>query len=236
MLDAVSRFVELFILQQNYVRGDFVKDYSHMLIFLSVLVLQMKNTAKEGDGDRNFINQKLLLQVFRSMGSHSKYAIEMFVAIAQQECLLTPHLAHKFRWGYFVNWRGGPGNNMEEDLAQEITNRIGKEIVRGMGPNKSISAISRVCKAVNGIKEITKNFQKIYGNNPSSVQHTKVSEATDQLEIINDLIKLDPFTHHSGRMHDSFPDIKSAPMRYLNVLEHHKWLEGKKQEMYIPRI
>lgn len=56
----------------------------------------MKDTAKEGDGDRNLINQKLLLSIFRSLGAYSKYAIEMFVSIAQVEYLLTPRLSEEF--------------------------------------------------------------------------------------------------------------------------------------------
>ena len=56
------------------------------------------------------------------MGAYSRYAIEMFVSIAQIACLLTPHLAEQFKWGFFVNWWGGAGRNIEDDLAQEISN------------------------------------------------------------------------------------------------------------------
>ena len=38
-------------------------------------------TAKEADGERDLINQELLLSVFRSLGAYSKYAIEMFVSM-----------------------------------------------------------------------------------------------------------------------------------------------------------
>ena len=55
LIDAISRFVQLFILQQSYERGDFGKSYS-MMIFMSVHVLQMKDTARQGDGGRNFVN------------------------------------------------------------------------------------------------------------------------------------------------------------------------------------
>ena len=58
----------------------------------------MKDTAQEADGERNLINQKLLLSIFKSLGAYSKYAIEMFVSIAHIECLLTPRLAQEFKW------------------------------------------------------------------------------------------------------------------------------------------
>ena len=44
----------------------------------------------------------------------------MFTSIAQIECTLTSRLSEEFKWGYFMNWRGGVGNNMEDDLAQEV--------------------------------------------------------------------------------------------------------------------
>ena len=60
--------------------------------------MQMKDTAAKGDGNRNLINQKLLLSVFKSMGAYSKYTIEMFVSMAQIKCLLTPRLSEQFKW------------------------------------------------------------------------------------------------------------------------------------------
>ena len=63
-------------------------------IFLTILILQLKDTTAEADDDRNLINQKLLLSVFKSMGAYSKYAIEMFVSIAQIECMLTQSMSN----------------------------------------------------------------------------------------------------------------------------------------------
>ena len=65
--------------------------------------MQLIGTTKEADGDRNLINQTILLITFRSLNSFSKYSIEMFVSIAQIECLLTPRLSEEFRWGFFGN-------------------------------------------------------------------------------------------------------------------------------------
>ena len=92
-------------------------NYGLCFIFLTIFLLQMKDSAAEADGERNLINQKLLLSVFKSMGTYSKYAIEMFISIAQIGCMLTPRLAEEFKWGFFVNWRGGEGKNIEDDLA-----------------------------------------------------------------------------------------------------------------------
>ena len=138
--DVFGKFADKFLLQKvdagdpDDGNDDYVKNYALSFIFLGVLIMQMRDTGAEGDGQRNLINQKLLLSVFKAMGSYSKYAIEMFVSVAQIECLLTPRLSEEFKWEFFVNWRGGIGHDIEDDLAQEISNRLSKRIVQRMGP------------------------------------------------------------------------------------------------------
>ena len=88
---------------------DFVKNYALCSIFLTLVVLQMKDTASEGDGDRNLVNQKLLLTIFKSLGTYSKYAIEMFHSIAEMEVMLTQQRSEEYKWFFFSNWKGGQG-------------------------------------------------------------------------------------------------------------------------------
>lgn len=154
----------------------------------------------------------------------------MFVSIAQIECMLTPRLSEEFKWGFFVNWRGGEGHNVEDDLAQEIQNRLSKSIVQRMGPNKPCIQLA-VCKATNGITEAEEQFDRSAGIHKSSVQHSTIDSLEDELEMINDLIRLDPFNKVPERCHDSFPDIKRCPLRYLNIAEFHQWLDKHKQEL-----
>ncbi len=60
----------------------------------------------------------------------------MFVSIAQIECLLTPRLSKEIKWGFFCNWKGGAENNIEDDLAKEISNAVSKSVVQRMGSKK----------------------------------------------------------------------------------------------------
>lgn len=204
-----------------------------MYNILIILILQIKDTAREADGDRNLINQKFLLSVFKSLGSYSKYAIEMFVSIAQIECLLTPRLSQEFKWGFFVNWRGGAGNNIEDDLAQEISNKLSKNIVKRMGPNKTLSSINKISKALSGITAIKQQFDKSTGVKNVSSQHTTRDAMNDETAMVEEIIKLDPFNAIGGRSFKHFQDIKRSPLKYLNVVEFHKWIEKHKSEMHM---
>ena len=224
----VNRYVFGNDLPSDY---DYVENYAINIIFLTVMLLQLKDTAAEGDGDRNLINQKFLMTLFKSMGSMSRYAIEMFVAIAQTECLLTPRLSEEFKWGYFVNWKGGEGNNIEDDLAQEICNKLSKSIVQRMGANKTIESISKICKSVSGLKKVTEQLDKVLDFKPKSSRHTTRSSETDEKCMIEELLLLRPFKHVPGRNHASFSQITRMPMRNLNILEFHQWVEKQRSYM-----
>ena len=165
------------------------------------------------------------------MGAYSKYAIEMFVSIAKIECLLTPRLAEQFEWGFFVNWRGGAGRNIEDDLAQEISNRCSKSIVQRQEPNKTLNSISKFCKATTHINQIVEEFDSSEGIHKTSVQHTTRDSLKDEKEMVSDLLLLNPFNDMPPRFHDSFPDIKRSPLRYLNIVDFHQWLAKHLEEL-----
>ena len=64
----ISKFVEHYIFQQGQAppvgeQDDFLRNYSLCTVYLTVNLLQPIDTAKEGDGDRNLINQKILLSI-----------------------------------------------------------------------------------------------------------------------------------------------------------------------------
>lgn len=89
--DIFGPFIDEFLFQKHnnanaMNEGDDFVTHGLCFIFLTIRLLQMKDTAAEADGERNQINQKLLLSIFKSMGSYSKYAIEMFTSIAQTAC------------------------------------------------------------------------------------------------------------------------------------------------------
>jgi hypothetical protein len=112
-------------------------------------------------------------------------------------------------------------------------NKLGKTIVQRMGPNKTIESISKVCKSVNGIKDIVDNYDKNTKNRKESSKHTTRSSFDDEKGMIEDIMKVNPFTPYEGRFFKGFPKIKCSPLRYLNPMEHVKWIEKKSEELTI---
>ena len=73
--EVFGKFRDVYLLQKTAITDgdDYVKNYALCFTFLTILILLLKDTAAEADGERNLINQKLLLSVFKSMGAYSKY-------------------------------------------------------------------------------------------------------------------------------------------------------------------
>ena len=120
---------------------------------------------------------------------------------------------------------------MEDGRAQEICNRISNNIVKRMGPNKTIKSISRVCKATGGIKKIIENCDMQFSVSKRSVKHKTTSSVNDELQMIQDLISIQPFVTIPGRAHDSFPELKRSPLMYLDPREFRKWLTTHKAQI-----
>ena len=193
--------------------------------------MQMKDTCAEGDGERNDINMKRLLQYFKSYGSFSKYAVEMFTAIAQRKALLSEEMAHRIRWGRFVNWAGGRGKNIECDTAQEICNRTCRNIVLGMGANKTPTAIVRASKSAAGVEQIVTRFDVETGIHKKSTAHTSRSSQDDENMMIKDLSKLQPFHTSPGRYHANFTNVEASPLVGMDMHDFFTWLDKHKRNL-----
>ena len=137
---------------------------------------------------------------------------------------------------FFFNWRGGEGNNIEDDLGQEICNGMSKKIVKRIGANKSISTISRVCKATNGIRDILTQFDNEILLDSGSSHHTTRQSTSDEITMIDDIFNLAPFTYSGPRCYEHFPEIKRAPQRYLSVIEFTKWVELRKKQWLVTEV
>ena len=197
------------------------------------MLLQLEDTAREGNGERKLMNQKLLIPLFKSVSLHIKYAIEMFTAVSQVEIKVIERMSEELKWDYFTSWSSAAAKNIEEDMAQEIYNRISKQIVQRMGANKSMASIGKISMAVGGIKAIRDSFDVSIDLRPDSSKHHTADSTNDELGMIQELVALKPFEHQSGRAHASFPNIKRHPLLNLNTNEYGNWLKEQMERLVV---
>lgn len=196
-----------------------------------MFLMQLIDTCKEGDGLRNNINKKRLLLYFKSSNSFHNYSLEMFTSIAQIEALASEEMAHRLTWGRFVNWHGGKGRNIACDMAQEICNRVSKDVVKGMGPNKTQKAMERASKAAAGVQQIVKRMNEVCDVARVSQAHSHKSATEDEMMMVEDLRKIKPFETKPGRKHAHFDKIQATPTSGLDMKSLFIWLEKHKKQI-----
>ena len=210
---------------------DRVMNYALQCIQLGVMLMQLNDTEKEGDGERSLINWKLLMLYFRSRKHGMKYAYEAMRLITCVKGLYTKQMAHRVTHGQFVNGKGVAGNNCANDLRMEMLIKHYKVILKGMCGNKTLKAVERSSAAAYGLNKIIQSYDITTDIPPDSTSHTHTSTVQDIKEMITLFHNKAPFSNQPGRAHRSFPTISKSPLDQLDVSLLHSWLTRHKKRL-----
>lgn len=216
---------------QDPQKDDRVLNYGLQVIQLGILLMQLHDTEKEGDGERNLRNAKLLMLYFRSRPRGMKYAFEMMRFITCVKALYTQKVAHRIIHGQFVNWRGGEGKNVANDLKQEHFVKGHKTVLKDLVANKTLTAVERATKASCGLKGVSDNFDRQCQIAPEYTLHTSLSKQDDEREMIELVHSRRPFVFTSGRKHNSFPTIPKSALDQLDIVKLDAWLTRHKRKL-----
>ena len=204
---------------------DGVFSYSVNLMVSFLLLADLKDAVKTGNGDYLAVLRKQLLVHFSSTPGYNEFAIEMMINILQCQVLLTEAEAHQCKWAATVNWNSGFGKNIEIDLFQENQNSEMKKMIKSMGANKSEQAIARASKACTGVKRIVESFEQQVNIHRRSSVHSHRSAVNDEKIILGDLRELRPFKKVIGRDFESFQGISADPTKKFNADKFQTWLD-----------
>uniref|UniRef100_A0A8W8NTK5 DUF6589 domain-containing protein n=1 Tax=Magallana gigas TaxID=29159 RepID=A0A8W8NTK5_MAGGI len=172
------------------------------------------DAIKEGDSDRTNITLKFCIPIFFSHSILSKYLEECVDYILKTEVLLTEKLAMKVRYGSFVNLTGHKGENKAADLQKENEVLVLKELIRGLGSNKTEKAIDTITKAAPVIQDIVDNFDKMSNISHRNTHHRKRSSEGDIKCILKVIVPLKIWNYTEGRTLESFKKIKKSPFDF----------------------
>ena len=198
---------------------DTIYNYCSQLCHWALHFFHLNDTAKEGDVDRLVSNCKFNVPFFYSHSKLSKYLVENINFLLQVQCLLSPRMSLRVLEGAFVNARGGQGENTEADLVMEhsICNR--KELIRGLGANKTDQAVLRVTQSADAIEQLVQTFDQVLQIPKTSSRHSKANTDIDREKIHLALKELQPFREIPGRTYKCFNNIQSSPFATINNTE-----------------
>ena len=200
-----------------------VYDYACEVISLALLYLDMKDSVREGDGDRIILVWKYLMLLYRASG-RKNYAIEALTLLTQYHITLAPNLAEQVKWSRFVNATGLPGHNISCDLHNEHLNRTVKTAIEGLGSNKSKTGITRAGKAIGVLKEVTESYDKEAGVTVPSGKHSRKSMEKDIALITQQLMECDVFDPETKATHNSFLHLKTNLIKTLDESALKEWM------------
>ncbi|KAK3093110.1 hypothetical protein FSP39_011171 [Pinctada imbricata] len=199
-------------------------NYSCQLCQWGIHFLALDDTAKEGDIMRIQPNLLKCIPFFYSHSKLSKYLVECVDFILKCESS-SPLTRIRILEGFFVNRKGGHGNDVEADLVQEHSVRHQKELIRALGANKSDKAILRATGAANLVTSLVENYDTALSVPIKSSNHGTCTNEKDMTVIRECLRSTRPFKHTPGRkcsphkiVHPKFKVIVSKLLIDLKVI------------------
>ena len=154
-----------------------------------------------------------------------KYAYEMMRFLTCVEALYSEKVVRQIIHGQCVNWRGGEGKNIANDLKQEHFAKGHKTVL------KDLKAVERGTGASYGLKAISDNVDRERHIAYVYTLHTSLSIQEDEKEMIKLVHGRRPFAFTESRKHKSFPAISKSSLGQLDVVKLDSWLTRHKRKL-----
>ncbi|KAH3809432.1 hypothetical protein DPMN_137801 [Dreissena polymorpha] len=197
-------------LQLSLVKEDQLQNYILNFLQYYFVMLNLKDSIREGDIFRLSNNLKMTMPFFFSHSNMSKYFVECIDYILKTEIVMPPKLAIQARTAAFVNRKGKPGKNKAADMEKENQVKDIKDLIRGLGANKTEKSIVKVTAAAPVIKNIVSNVDNQIGFVDKTSAHKKRSKIDDMRTVSKILRKVRPLHKEHGRKVDSSINMQAS--------------------------
>ena len=187
---------------------DYMFNYHQAKLAFGLILFEMGDCIKEGDGECLFEIYKLALLLYKSTG-HTKHSYAVLLYLTKINFILPDNEAFTLKWNRFYNHHGGKGKNIPLDIRKEQLNCILKKMWRSLGANLNKRSASRISESLEVQEMLITSIdqdceyreRKGYRSNP------KKDEAV--LQIVSGLTDKSAFTFTAGREgYPSFPKFK----------------------------
>lgn len=158
---------------ENQGQQDDLYNYVNNYLQWYFVIMQLQDAIHEGDITRTNVVLKTMTPFFYSHSVLSKYFTECIDYILKTEIILPPSLSLQVRAGSFVNIHGGMGKNKAADMHKENEVKLLKDLIRGLGANKTEKSIIAMSKAAPVISSIANNFDTMLSMKKITTKHKK---------------------------------------------------------------
>lgn len=209
---------------------DGVYNYASAVLNDGLLLLELKDAVREGDGERILRVWKVLVIYFHYAG-HKNYKQEAFNLLTAVNATASPRIAAQLKWSRVVNTKGKKGHNVAADLHMEHLNKVLKGCIANLGANISEETIIQCWKSLSGLMDVCKQFDTENDVKPSSTTHSKPNTAEDMIRILVELTSTSQvFDYVPGRKHKTFKGIKPNIANCIDAKKLLDWLQMAKNK------
>ncbi|XP_061180391.1 uncharacterized protein LOC133188936 [Saccostrea echinata] len=194
---------------------DDIQNYSLCFLQYVFLIWNFMDAIKEGDILRTNVCLKTMIPLFYCHSELSKYLAECIDYIQKTEILLSTKMSMKVRASSFINKSGRTGKNKPADIEKENQVKLLKELIRGLGSNKTENAIIGISKAAPVIESVVHQFDEEAGICELRTTHKSRSLENDLMVMLEKTRELDPFSNQGRSLH-SFKGINANPVYTVN--------------------
>ncbi|XP_078659756.1 uncharacterized protein LOC144904617 [Branchiostoma floridae x Branchiostoma belcheri] len=205
---------------------DYVSNYHNAKLGMSLLLTNIQDATKEGDGERIARCFRMALLFYKCYG-HTKYAFHTLLFFARVKALLPPSLAHSLLWNRFVNTKGGKGKNIAGDLRLEHMNNLLKSFLKHLGPNLNQKNAARVANSIGEMEKLLRGIDSDLNVHRASGYHIKADKTANVEKLVVQYQQVDVLEHQPGREYRCFPGMSRNPLAKLDVGRMVEWMRAR---------
>ena len=213
----------------NEEKEDYVYNYSINSLYLNLLIRNINDSIREGDGIRLITSYRMALLYFKAQG-HTKYAytiLKLLFRIKHDH----PNIAHRLVWCRFINTTGKKGHNISIDLHLEHLNGFLKELLKNLRSNINEKNAERASKTISYLKKLVDNTRNEANLNEVTSSATKPEFKESVIKLATELHRAEVFINKkNGREFPSFPKFDRDVLGRINANDFCSWIQDKKRE------
>ena len=188
---------------------DFVFNYHNNRLQIGLLLMDIVDAIKEGDGC-HLVNCYKFVLLFAYKFRNTKYAYALLLFFVQTCAVLSQDESFCLIVNRFINSKGKLGGNIPLDLFMEHLLLLLKRLGKLMGANVTDASLQRAAQSVVPLNKVMDSIYHDCSKVRRSGHHGNKDPEEAVNIIVNDLLKGKVFEKSPGRKgYQSFPNFKS---------------------------
>ena len=208
-------------------RPDYLFNYHSAKLTFGLILADINDAIREGDGDRLLQLYKMALRIYYSHG-RTKYQYTTLLLLVKTETLLSKLQTSRLTWNRFCNTKGRKGHSISLDLRLEQLNNLLKSFLKVLGSNLSLSSAQRVACCLDVLEAILESTDTDCSMHKDNKQRQCKYKAENVLQIVKDRVNKKVFIKTPGRKgYNSFPKISHNIISKLDNRDFYAWIKDK---------